>query len=54
MSREIIWLSRMPAPSNPAASMRSMSDISSGMGAVPGTRIGTRTGWLTGRSSGSL
>src|SRR5262252_11133663 len=44
VSREIIWLSRMPAPSKPAASMSWISRISSGMGAVPGTRRWTRTG----------
>ncbi len=43
VSREIIWLSRIPAPSKPAASMLWISDISSGIGDVPGTRIGTRT-----------
>src|SRR5499427_7289095 len=44
VSREIIWLSRMPAPSKPAASMSWISRISSGMGAVPGTRRWTRAG----------
>src|SRR5215467_4399025 len=44
VSREIIWLSRMPAPSKPTASMSRISRISSGMGAVPGTRRWTRTG----------
>ena len=44
VSRPIIWLSRMPAPSKPAASMRWKSPISSGSGAVPGTRMWTRTG----------
>src|SRR5215470_5393716 len=34
----------MPAPSKPAASMSWISRISSGMGAVPGTRRWTRTG----------
>ena len=37
------WLSRMPAPSKPPT--RSMDQAhSSGMGAVPGTRMWTRTG----------
>ena len=44
VSREIIWLSRIPAPSKPAASMLRRSAISSGIGAVPGTRRWTRTG----------
>ena len=44
VSREIIWLSRIPAPSKPAASMSRRSAISSGIGAVPGTRRWTRTG----------
>src|SRR5262245_63488741 len=46
VSREIIWLSRMPAPSKPPASMLWMWRTSSGIGAVPGTRKWTRTGSL--------
>src|SRR6185436_3914365 len=46
VSREIIWLSRMPAPSKPPASMLWTRRISSGIGAVPGTRKWTRTGSL--------
>ena len=38
VSRLNIWLSRMPAPSKPAASMPWMRRTSSGMGEVPGTR----------------
>jgi hypothetical protein len=38
VSRDSIWLSRIPAPSKPAASMSRMKRISSGMAAVPGTR----------------
>ena len=44
VSREIIWLSRMPAPSKPAASMPSITFMSAGIGDVPGTRMWTRTG----------
>src|SRR5215813_10946352 len=47
VSREIIWLSRMPAPSKPAPSMSLISRISSGMGAVPGTRRWTRTALIS-------
>src|SRR5262249_30530060 len=43
-SRERIWLSRMPAPSKPAASMSWIRRISSRMGEVPGTRRWTRRG----------
>ena len=39
VSRQIIWLSKMPAPSKPASSIFLMSASSSGMGDVPGTRI---------------
>ena len=39
VSRQIIWLSRMPAPSNPASSIFPMSSSNSGMGDVPGTRM---------------
>ena len=39
VSRQIIWLSRMPAPSNPAASIRRIMSRMSGMGDVPGTRM---------------
>src|SRR5215813_2668673 len=46
VSREIIWLSRIPAPSKPAASMDRIRRIRSGMGEVPGTRMETRTGSL--------
>src|SRR6267143_1479797 len=49
LSREIIWLSRIPAPSKPAASMERSRRRSSGMGAVPGTRRWTRTGSLIAR-----
>src|SRR5262245_24384154 len=41
------WLSRMPAPSKPAASMSWIRRISSGMGAVPGTRRWTRTALIS-------
>src|SRR5213594_1375552 len=44
VSRESIWLSRIPAPSKPAASMNESRRMSSGIGAVPGTRRWTRTG----------
>ena len=39
VSRQIIWLSRMPAPSNPASSIWRIMLNSSGMGEVPGTRM---------------
>src|SRR6185295_7997386 len=51
VSREIIWLSRMPAPSKPADSIDWIRRISSGMGAVPGTRMWTRTGAVMENSS---
>ncbi len=38
VSRQSIWLSRMPAPSKPAASTSRSSFTSSAIGAVPGTR----------------
>ncbi len=38
VSRDSSWLSRIPAPSKPAASMLRMRRMSSGTGAVPGTR----------------
>src|SRR6266567_8683629 len=44
VSRERSWLSRIPAPSKPAASMAWTRETSSGTGAVPGTRRCTRTG----------
>ena len=44
VSRDRSWLSRMPAPSNPAASTSRMRRISWGMGAVPGMRRWTRMG----------
>src|SRR5215813_13989864 len=37
----------MPAPSKPAASMSWISRVSSGMGAVPGTRRWTRTALIS-------
>jgi len=40
VSREIIWLSRMPAPSKPADSMDWIRRINSGMGAVPAPGCG--------------
>ncbi len=39
VSRLSIWLSRIPAPSKPAASIPWMSFIRRGIGSVPGTRI---------------
>src|SRR5882724_11043994 len=48
-SRDSIWLSRIPAPSNPAASMDRSRRMRSGIGAVPGTRRWTRTGSLIAR-----
>src|SRR5262244_3924656 len=51
VSRHSIWLSRMPAPSKPAASMLRRSVISSGTGDVPGTRRCTRTGTVISRAS---
>src|SRR2546430_1044779 len=44
VSRDSIWLSRIPAPSKPAASMDRSRRMRSGIGAVPGTRRWTRTG----------
>src|SRR5215475_8233404 len=53
VSRHRSWLSRMPAPSKPAASMVWRSFIRFAMGAVPGTRMWTRTGsFMTVLSSG--
>src|SRR6267378_4759954 len=49
VSRDSIWLSRIPAPSKPAASMDRSRRMRSGIGAVPGTRRWTRTGWLIAR-----
>ena len=49
VSRESIWLSRIPAPSKPAASMERSSRIRSGIGAVPGTRRWTRIGSVIAR-----
>src|SRR5882724_512252 len=46
VSREIIWLSRMPAPSKPAASTSWIRRISLGIGAVPGMQRETRMGSL--------
>ena len=39
VSRQIIWLSSMPAPSKPAASTCLIMSSNSGMGEVPGTRM---------------
>ena len=39
VSRQIIWLSRIPAPSNPASSIWRIILSRSGIGDVPGTRI---------------
>src|SRR5262249_8468399 len=44
VSREIIRLSRKPAPSKAAASLSWVRRISAGMGAVPGVGRWTRTG----------
>src|SRR5947207_12649222 len=44
VSRDSIWLSRIPAPSKPAASIDRSRRMSSGIGAVAGTRRWTRTG----------
>jgi len=41
VSRHSSWLSRIPAPSKPAASTPWISLISSGIGAVPGIRSET-------------
>ena len=41
VSRPRSWLSRIPAPSKPAASTSWISLISSGIGAVPGIRSET-------------
>ena len=41
VSRHSSWLSRIPAPSKPAASTCWISLISSGIGAVPGIRSDT-------------
>jgi hypothetical protein len=41
VSRHSSWLSRIPAPSKPAASTSWISRISSGIGAVPGSRSET-------------
>src|SRR5438067_241088 len=49
VSRDSIWLSRMPAPSKPAASMDRSRRMRSGIGAVPGTRRWTRTGSVIAR-----
>ncbi len=48
VSRESIWLSRMPAPSKPASSIDRIRRMSSGIGAVPGTRMWTCTGVVVG------
>src|SRR5262249_32309411 len=47
VSREIIWLSRMPAPSKPGRSRSGISRMRSGMGAVPGPRRWTRTALIS-------
>src|SRR2546422_9416893 len=46
VSRHSSWLSRIPAPSKPAASTSWISWISSGIGAVPGIRSETWTRFM--------